>query len=235
MQAILEDLGSILYNLLIFDSILKHSNFKNQLKIYKKSLQSSPKDENSKFNEDLLRCLSNTINEFKLLLDGSLVDVAFDNIRALRANMKQKVLQKLSNYFMGHIKNLFQIVTRFEDKNLSEIYDTSIILELNIYCVLYHTFCCTLDQKLFRTLVEINNKYCGITLIGGIIWNHVDFFKKRVPTLLKYAKVNQDFNKILHAFLKEKLQSLGKETMNYAVHVRFLNLCLCTLLILSTL
>lgn len=215
----MEDLGNILYNLLIFDSIIAHSNFKSQLKIYKKSLQSHYIDENSNYNEDLLKCLSNTINEIELLLDNSLLDLAFENIRALRANMKQKVLTKLPNFFLSHIKNLFQAVGKFDEKPLSDFHESEIILQLSIYCVLFQKIYCTLDQKMFKNLMEVNNKYCGITLIGGIVWNHVEFFKKRVPTLMKYCKVNQDFNKIQQLFLKEKVQNLGRDTINYAVQV----------------
>lgn len=208
----LDDVGMLFKNLMVFDSVFQNSDYKSYLQLYGEFISG----QEEQIDEDVLRNLQNTLHELHLLLDGNIFQIAIDNLIALKAKIKEKALQQLESFLLVYIKNLIETIKTY-DSNISELTETDEIIKLNIFIVIYQNLFGNFDPKNLRAAMEINNKFCAIT-IYNILWNGNLFLKKNVPSLFKS---NLDVAKIQQNFMNQKVQTLGKDAVvMYASQVR---------------
>lgn len=169
--------------MIVFESILEHSNFKTYLKLYRKSIHTVDDPNN---DESKLRSLESALSEFEMLLDGNLLHIAFNNVMASGSAFKPKTAVKLQKYFVGYTKNLLQKIHKNE-----EIVETSRIIQLNVLVVVCHMLFANNDQKLAKNLMEVNNKHCGMTLIGNLLFEPDGLLKAHASHLIKNTRITQ--------------------------------------------
>jgi len=205
-----DDVGLMMKNLLLFDSIFLNSNYKTYLQLYGELISSS-----SQLDENVLRNLQNTLHELDLLLEGNIFQIAIDNLLTLRSKLKQKTQKKLESCMFSYIKNIINSIDKFEPNMLSELTETDEIIKLNIFVVLFYSLFGQFDPKSLRMLTDINSKYCTIVM-HNIVWNGSEFLRKFAPGLFKSS---MDVSKIQQSFMTQKLQSLSKDTAMFASQV----------------
>lgn len=121
-----------------------------------------------------------------MLLDGNLLQIAFNNVMASGSAFHPKTAIKLQKYIVGFTKNLMQKVQKSDD-----VVETSCIVKLNVFAIICHLLFGNNDQKLAKSLLEINNKYCGMTLIGSLLFEPDVLLKSHAPHLIKNNRIIQ--------------------------------------------
>ena len=215
----LDDVLLLFRNLMVFDVIFKSGVYKMYLEQYSNMLFEQQMEEDDRYLN-----LQNTLHELDLLLDGNIFQIALDNIIAIKERVKAKNLKLLENFMLSYIKNrIYEI--NLMGNNISELSDTEVIIKLNIAVVMYQKMFDNLDPKPFRLIIDINYKYPAIIIQGNIIWNGNEFLKMYLPS---FEKTNVDIDKYQHNYLKQRVNELQKETLQYSSQVRHqINSCIC--------
>ncbi|CAO1421142.1 unnamed protein product [Diamesa serratosioi] len=203
-------IGVIFKNLILFDNMFVNSSYKMYLSLYKDFIAK----QNTELNETIQRNLLNCLHELELLMDGNILQIAVDSVMSLKSKLKPRSHDKLANCMLIYIRKLMVTASKYED-NISELTEIDTILNMNIFVVIYQNMFGNFDLKSLRTITDINNKFCAITFFN-ILWNGNEFLKKNISSLYKS---NLDINKIQHAHLNAKIQSLAKDTSQYASQI----------------
>lgn len=214
----LDDVLLLFRNLMVFDLIFKSGVYKMYLEQYSNMLFEQQMEDDDRYLN-----LQNTLHELDLLLDGNIFQIALDNIIAIKERVKAKNLKLLENFMLSYIKNLIYGINLMGN-NISELSDTEEIIKLNIGVVMYQKMFDNLDPKHFRLIIDINYKYPAIIIQGNIIWNGNEFLKMYLPSL---EKTNVDIDKYQQNYLKQRINELQKEALQYTSQV-FIVLKSCT-------
>lgn len=207
----LDDVALLFKNLMVLDSIFENSEYKTFLQLYGELIS----QQEGQINDDVLRNLQNTLHELHLLLDGNIFDLAIDNLITLKGKIKEKSLRSLESFMLVTIKNIISSIEMF-DVNISELTETDEVVKLNILVVIYQLLFGNFDPKNLRSVTDINNKFCALTVYNNL-WNGNIFLKKKVPLLFKS---NVDIAKIQQTYMNQKVQALTKDaTIMYASQV----------------
>lgn len=211
----LDDIALLFKNLMIFDTIFKNGIYKSYLQLYGEMLVTNE----TKFgaNEDAYRNLQSTLHELDLLLDGKILELALDNIIAIKTRIKTKSLTMLENFMLTYIKNLINSINVLDaGNNISELSDTDDIIKLNMMTVIYQRLFENLDPKNLRFIIDINNKYPAIILHANFIFNGNEFLRKFINSM---EKTNIDVEKIQKNFLSQKIYALNQNSTNYSIQL----------------
>lgn len=208
----LDDVLLLFGNLMTFDIIFKSGIYKTYLEQYNSHLMSNEQME----QDDRYLNLQNTLHELDLLLDGNIFQIALDNIVAIKERVKAKNLKMLENFMLSFIKNLIYGIG-LKDLNISELSDTEEIIKLNIAVVLYQRMFDNLDVKHLKLIENINSKYPAIILHGNVVWNGNEFLKMYLTNM---EKANLDLDKLELLYLKQKVNALQKDTVEFTTQVR---------------
>lgn len=162
-----------------------------------------------------LNGLRQMIAEMDELFQGKLVENSLQRCVTVKENVSPKALGRFATHIQSHIKRTMADVMKYP-QDLSELNDCKEIVRVNVMCIFYHAFFGNLDQKTFKSLIEISNKFCGITLISNIVWCPEVFIGRHAATLLKgHEKFVNDADKIRQTFLTTKTANLSKDVNSF--------------------
>lgn len=69
-----------------------------------------------------------------------------------------------ANHFLGYLKNAFIEINKYSS-DLTESNEPQEILKINAMCILYHNMFGNIDDKLFKQLIECNNKVIYFVIV----------------------------------------------------------------------
>ncbi|XP_058811201.1 WASH complex subunit 4 [Topomyia yanbarensis] len=213
-------LAELMYMPLLFDTVLEQSVFKTYWKFYVKQIRSiklNPKKLNKTLKVEQIYDLNKAIDEITLWLDGT----AYKHILEGMFNAKQKVVMEsaavISDKLLKYLKQRISEVTTY-NVNVSSNEESTSVVKLNAMVNLYHYIFVSIDSKVMKNLIEINEKFCDIPLIGKVMWVPDDFFRKYGHKSIRDCDRN-DYQKARSAHITYRKKSLVKDILVYCIQV----------------
>lgn len=220
MDLMFNYLSDLMYMPLLFDCVLGSSMFKTYWKFYMKqmrALKMNPKKLSKPIKMDQIYDLNKAIDEMSVWLDEN----AYKHMLEAMFNAKQKLVLEsanvLSDKFMKYIRQRLVEVGSY-NANLSSIDETTNVVKLNAMINLYHYIFVSIDNKVVKSLMDINDKFCGVPLIGKVMWIPDDFFRKYGHKSIRDCDRN-DFRKAREAALIYRKKSMVKEILVYCIQI----------------
>ncbi|GAB0101012.1 WASH complex subunit 4 [Sergentomyia squamirostris] len=218
LQLVFEKMCDVIVILFIFDEILYGSRLKQFWTLYKKQMTTVCANGNQfkDFTAADLSGVRQMITELDELFQGRLVEKVFERCVRVKENTPAKALGIFSSQMHASIKKILAEVTKFT-ADISEFRECEGIVRVSVMSIFFHVFFGNLEQKSFKQLLEISNKFCGITLISNIVWCPEIFIQHHAGTLLKgQEKFTAEASKIRQGFLTVKTTNLAKEVNSFA-------------------
>lgn len=220
MDLMFNYISELIYMPLLFDCVLGSSIFKTYWKFYvkqMKGLKLNPNKLSKSIKTDQIYDLNKAIDEISMWLDGN----AYKHMLEAMFNAKQKlVLESASVFSEKFLKYLRQRLTEAGcyNPNLSSIEETSNVVKLNAMVNLFHYIFVSIDSKVIKSLMEINDKFCGLPLIGKVMWIPDDFFRKYGHKSIRDCDRN-DYHKAREAALTYRKKSMVKDILVYCIQI----------------
>lgn len=218
-QSVFNYLADLLMIFVLFDEIFTSSDLLRHLIFYKKSVHSvngNLNKFNNKYDGSQIRGLEGVLDELESLFSGKLFKNAIESMKK-KASMKS--LKVFDGHFLWFIKTNLIEIGKFES-DLSDFSETTTIIKINIMILTYSSIFGNLDQKSIKTLIDINVKNCGITLIGNIIWRPENFIRNNAGSLFKgHERYLKEESKMRQVFLTNRTQNLVRDTQSYSVQI----------------
>ncbi|XP_058442766.1 WASH complex subunit 4 [Malaya genurostris] len=213
-------LSELIYMPLLFDTILEQSVFKTYWKFYVKQIKSiklNPKKLNKTIKIDQIYDLNKAIDEIAVWFDG----VAFKRILETLFNAKQKLVLEsatvMSDKMLKYLRQRISEIATY-NVNVSNNEESSSVVKLNAIVNLYHYIFVSIDSKVLKNLIEINEKFCDIPLIGKVIWIPDNFFRKYGHKTIRDCDRN-DYQKARSAHFIYRKKSLTKDILVYCIQI----------------
>uniref|UniRef100_A0A1B0D0L9 WASH complex subunit 4 n=1 Tax=Phlebotomus papatasi TaxID=29031 RepID=A0A1B0D0L9_PHLPP len=216
-QTVFEKICDLIVSIYIFDEIFYGSRLKQFWGPFKKQITTMcvNGDQFIEFSVLDLSGLQQMIAEMDELFQGKLVEISLQRCVRVKKDVSPKALGHFATHIQSHIKRTMSDVMKYP-QDLSELSECKEIVRINAMCIFYHAFFGNLDHKIFKSLIELSNKFCGITLISNIVWCPEVFIGQHAATLLKgHEKFVNDASKIRQVFLMTKTSNLSKDVNTF--------------------
>ncbi|XP_037936689.1 WASH complex subunit 4 [Teleopsis dalmanni] len=219
---IFEYLSELLLQILIFDEIFATSNFCRFWPSYKKTVDAVA------HNRDLqLQCtsseisgLQNCLQELDILFSANIFQYFLDSTFALKEKIGPTGIGLLIQQCNEYVKYNLALIDKWQINALNEFNDPKLLIRLNAFCVVFHTFCGQIDSKHVKHLLELNAKHQGIMLISNVVWIPKHFLKKHAYSLIKtHEKLLYDVKRQWQHYLNAHLQTLQTDCRKYCIHL----------------
>ncbi|XP_059616023.1 WASH complex subunit 4 [Phlebotomus argentipes] len=217
LYTVFDKMCDLIISIYIFDEIFAGLRLKQFWGPYKKQMTTVcvNAQQFKEFSATDMNGLMQMIGELDELFQGRLVDSALQRCAKVKESVLPKVMGRFATQMQAHIKRVLSDVVKYP-QDLSELSDCGCVIRVSVMCIFYHTFFGNLDQKCFKQLLEISNKFCGITLISNIVWCPEVFIRRHAATLLKgQEKFVSDAGKVRQIFLTGKTSNLSKEVNSF--------------------
>lgn len=205
----LDDIAKLLQSLMIFEDIIRNSDFINYLEIYGEMLTNAQQN----IESEMFKSLLSTLHELHLLLDGSsILHLCLDNLTVAKNKMGPKSLRKFENFYLAYMKNLTNSLNAF-DGSSEKPEDVHPVMKINIMTILYQAIFENSDIKnVLRNTMEVNSKFPAIVVCNHV-WNGSEILQEFIPAMQKSV----DIPKQQQQFLTAKINHLEKESaINWA-------------------
>ncbi|XP_062536621.1 WASH complex subunit 4 [Armigeres subalbatus] len=220
MDLMFNYLSELMYMPLLFDCVLGSSVFKTYWKFYVKqmrALRMNPKKMTKPVETDQIYDLNKAIDDVSVWLDEN----AYKRILEAMFNAKQKLVLEsatiLSEKFLKYLRQRLVEVGSYS-AHLSSIDETTNVVKLNAMVNLYHYIFVSIDNKVIKNLMEINDKFCAVPLFGKVMWIPDDFFRKYGHKSIRDCDRN-DYRKAREAALTYRKKSMVKELLVYCIQI----------------
>ncbi|XP_055688108.1 WASH complex subunit 4 [Lutzomyia longipalpis] len=217
-HAISDKMCDLFVSIYIFDEIFGGLRLRQFWNPYKKQMTTVcvNGDQFRDYTDVDLNGLKQMIGDLDVLFQGRLVESALERCVRVKGMVPSKALGRFATQMQAYIKRTLGGVMKYP-QDISELGNCQEILRVSVMCIFYHAFFGNLDQKCFKNLLEISNKFCGITLISNIVWCPEVFIRRHAATLLKgHERFVSDANKVRQIFLTTKTANLPKEVNSFA-------------------
>lgn len=205
----LDDVAMLLQSLMIFDSIIRNSDFKSYLEIYGEIMTNAQ----HQIESEMFRSLLGTLHELHLLLDGNFLRLCLDNLSVAKIKISIKSQKRFELFYSNYVKNVIASLCTLEGNSETPC-DVHPIVKINVMTILYPKLFETFDMKnLLRNTMEINSKYPAI-VIGNHLWNGGEILQEFIPSLQKSLN---EVPKLQQQFLTSRINQLERESaVNWA-------------------
>ncbi|XP_018798524.1 PREDICTED: WASH complex subunit 7 homolog [Bactrocera latifrons] len=217
-------LADLLLQILIFNEILAGSNFCRFWPTYKKTVEALAQNgQHQEFcTASELIGLRNCLEEFDFLFSGTIFQSFLDSTFALKDKIGPKGIGQLTNQCNEYMKQCLLAINKCE---VNEFSDHKLLVRLNAFCVVFHDFCGQVETKHVKHLLELNQKYQGIILIGNVAWQPTPFLRRHATSLVKpHERLLGDGKRLQQHYLQTRVQTLPRDCRNYCSQVLLLTL-----------
>lgn len=159
-RTVFDAIGDLFLEVIGFNEILQHSNIAKYWSTYRKSVRSvqvNCSEFGGKYDPITLSGLDNVLNELEDMFGGQLVQNAIDLFCTLKNETNAKTFGVFTGHFQNHLKIVINEIQKYSTE-LSDFNETRNIIKITAMCVIYHNVCGNLDQKIFKHLIDVNNK-----------------------------------------------------------------------------
>lgn len=214
LQSVFGFLADLATVFVTFDRILKKSNFHENWALFLKSVDSlhdNLEQFNGEYNESDIGGLRNVLIEMELLFNGDLFQMLMDGLYGVTLNCNSKTSAAFAYHFTAYIRTQLYKIDKYGPIILNDFSESRELIKCNVMSVLCHNVFGKMEASNFSRLFEINNKYCGITLLEHILWHAEVFIGKYALQGKKSAiskaqmKYISDAPRVRQEFLKTKL------------------------------
>ncbi|XP_053691132.1 WASH complex subunit 4 [Sabethes cyaneus] len=213
-------LAELIYLPVSFDVIVENSVFKTFWKFYVKQIKAlslNQKRITEIENSDHVCDLSKAIDAIAIWCDGN----AYKYILEAMFDTKQKLMLEsasiLGENFLRYLKHRITEINLYSTILPSNDEATSII-KLNGMVNMYHYIFVSIDGKVLKNVLDINEKFCDIPLKGKAIWVADDFFRKYGHKSIRDCDRN-DYQKARVARLMYRKKSLVKDLLIHCIRI----------------
>lgn len=210
----LDDIAKLLQSLMIFDDIIRNSDFRNYLEIYGEIVQTNTQQN---VESEMFKSLLSTLHELHMVLDGgSILHLCLDNLSVAKIKIGPKSVKKFESFFLTYLKNLSNSLNSFDgsSENLEDVHP---VMKINVMTILYQALFQSSDMKnVLRITMDINSKFPAI-VSGGIVCNHIwngnEVLQEFIPS---FQKNISDVTKQQEQYLTTKINHLEESAINWA-------------------
>lgn len=194
-----------------FDTVLSNSNILKHLPKYYKTIK-LVKHNLTRFNYDNMKLngLLMIIKRFENMLSGYFFQSTIEQLKQNKISISNKITAILSTHFLNYIKKC--IANFMNNNNGPKQYHE--VIRITIISVLYSHLFGNLEQRVIKSIHELNHKNYGITIIANNVWQPEVFMQKFGISSMQFTN---GFNQ--QQYLNLKLQNLSKSTHFHAVNI----------------
>lgn len=214
LQSVFGFLADLANVFVTFDRILKKSNFHDNWPLFLKSIDSlhdNLDQFNGEYNVSDIGGLRNVLVEMEQLFNGDLFQMLMDGLYSVTINCNSKTSAAFAYHFTAYIRTQLYKIDKYGTLILNDFNESRELIKCNVMCVLCHNVFGKMEAGTFTRLFEMNNKYCGVTLVEHVLWHAEVFIGKYVlqgnKTAISKAQLKyiSDAPRVRQEFLKTKL------------------------------
>ncbi|XP_055537833.1 WASH complex subunit 4 isoform X2 [Wyeomyia smithii] len=220
LHVMFECLEELIYLPVLFDVIVGNSVFKTYWKFYVKQINAL------KLNQKTISEVEQSNHVYDLSKAVDAIDTwcggyAYKHILEAVFVSKQKLSLESASIMAEHfLRYIRQRITETNSYStvLPRNEEAKTIVKLNAMVNMYHYIFVSIDSKVLKNLLDINEKFCDIPLNGKVLWAPDDFFRKYGHKSIRDCDRN-DYQKARIARLTNRKKSLAKDLLFYCIQI----------------
>ncbi|XP_055624990.1 WASH complex subunit 4 [Toxorhynchites rutilus septentrionalis] len=205
---------------LLFDEILRSSTFQTYWKFYVKQIRSLKINSNKlgkPLGTEQITDLNKALDEISIWFDEN----AYKHILEALFNAKQKVVLEsatlLSEKFVRYLRHRLSEAASYNAYSSCND-EVANVIKLNAMVNLYHYIFVSIDGKILKGLLDVNEKFCGAPIIGKVVWVPDEFFRRYGHKTIRDCDRN-NYQKARELYQARRKKTLTKDIFIYCVQI----------------